>query len=62
MNDEILEELFNDVQMQTLPIGAQCTAINVFERFLMRKVKENEYGTISELLSTTDTELSATEF
>lgn len=52
MNDKTLEELLKDKDMQTIPIGCQCTALNVFERFLQRKVKENKHATISELLST----------
>lgn len=51
IKDEILERLFADKEMQTIPIGCQSTAVTVFDRVLQKLVEENEYATISELLS-----------
>lgn len=51
IKDEILEQLFADKEMQTIPIGCQSTAVTVFDRVLQKLVEENEYATISELLS-----------
>ena len=31
-SDQILEKIFADKEMQTIPIGCQSTAVNVFER------------------------------
>lgn len=33
-SDEILEKIFADKEMQTIPIGAQSTAVSVIERVL----------------------------
>lgn len=33
-SDEILERIFADKEMQTIPIGTQATAVNVIERVL----------------------------
>lgn len=33
-SDEILEKIFADEEMQTIPIGAQATAIKVIEQVL----------------------------
>lgn len=51
IKDKILEQLFEDKEMQTIPIGCQSTAVTVFDRVLQKLVEENEYATISELLS-----------
>lgn len=51
LNDEILEKIFSDREMQTIPIGCQSTAVTVFGNVLQKIVEENEYATISELLS-----------
>lgn len=32
--DEILEKIFADKEMQTIPIGTQATAVRVIERVL----------------------------
>lgn len=32
--DEILERIFSDKEMQTIPLGCQSTAIRVIERVL----------------------------
>ena len=49
-SDQILEKIFADKEMQTIPIGCQSTAVNVFERVLESIREENPYATISELL------------
>lgn len=33
-SDEILEKIFADKEMQTIPIGTQSTAVSVIERVL----------------------------
>lgn len=50
LNDEILEKIFSDKEMQTIPIGCQSTAVKVFENVLQEIVEENKYATISEFL------------
>ena len=50
-SDQILERIFADKEMQTIPIGCQSTAANVFERVIESIMEENPYATISELLS-----------
>lgn len=50
LNDEILEKIFSDKEMQTIPIGCQSTAVTVFGKILEKIVEENKYATISELL------------
>ena len=50
-SDQILEKIFADKEMQTIPIGCQSTAVNVFERVLESIREENPYANISELLS-----------
>ena len=52
LKDEILEKIFANKEMQTIPIGCQSTAVNVFEQVLDDLMGENPYATISELLST----------
>lgn len=49
--DEILEKIFADNEMQTIPIGCQSTAVSVMERVLEEIKGENPYATISELLT-----------
>ena len=49
--DEILEKIFANHEMQTIPIGCQSTAVNVFQDILEDIKEENPYATISELLS-----------
>lgn len=51
LKDEILEKIFANKEMQTIPIGCQSTAVNVFEQTLEQLRKENPYATLSELLS-----------
>ena len=52
LKDEILERIFANKEMQTIPIGCQSTAVSVFENVLEELRKENPYATISDLLST----------
>lgn len=51
-SDEILERIFGDKEMQTIPIGTQATAVNVIERILESVKEERPYASISELFST----------
>lgn len=51
-SDEVLEKIFADKEMQTIPIGAQSTAVSVIGRVLEQIKEEKPYATISELLST----------
>ena len=41
-SDQILEKIFADKEMQTIPIGCQSTAVNVFERVLESIREEND--------------------
>ena len=52
LKDEILEKIFSNKEMQTIPIGCQSTAVSVFENVLEELRKENPYANISDLLST----------
>ena len=54
LKDEILEKIFSNKEMQTIPIGCQSTAVNVFEQILNELKEENPYVTISELLSSNE--------
>ena len=49
--DEILEKIFADTEIQTIPIGCQSTAVNVMERVLEEIKEGNPYATISELFT-----------
>ena len=51
LKDEILERIFANKEMQTIPIGCQSTAVSVFEQVLDELTEENPYVTLSELLS-----------
>lgn len=48
-SDEVLERIFSDKEMQTIPIGTQATAVNVIERILESIKEERPYASISEL-------------
>lgn len=52
LKDEILERIFANKEMQTIPIGCQSTAVNVFEQVLDELKEENPYVALSELFST----------
>ncbi len=49
--EEILEKVFADREMQTIPIGCQSTSVNVMERVLEEIKEGNPYATISELFT-----------
>ena len=51
LKDEILEMIFANKEMQTIPIGTQATAVSVFEYVLEELRKENPYATVSELFT-----------
>lgn len=53
-SDEILEKIFSDREMKTIPVGCQSTAISVIERILDDIKEKNPYVTISELLSSNE--------
>lgn len=58
-SDETLEKIFSNKDMQTIPVGAQATAVHVFEEILEDRLEENPYATISELfVSTTKQSIS----
>ncbi len=49
--DDVLEKIFSHPEMQTIPVGAQSTAVHVFQDVMDEIREENPYGTISELFS-----------
>ncbi len=49
LRDDLLEKIFADKEMQTIPIGAQSTAISVVERILEEIKEENPYATLSDM-------------
>lgn len=49
--DEVLEKIFSHPEMQKIPVGAQSTAVHVFQEVIEEIREENPYGTISELFS-----------
>lgn len=51
LKEVILEKIFADREMQTIPIGCQSTAVNVMERVLEEIKEGNPYATISELFT-----------
>lgn len=51
-SEKILEKIFADREMQTIPIGCQSTAIHVMEHILEEIKEENPYASLSELFST----------
>ena len=63
--DEILERIFAHKDMRFVPIGYQSTVVTVIGEILEQVKGENEYATVSELLSDTDAyisrQLSATD-
>ena len=53
LSNEILEKVFADDEMQTVPIGYQATVVSVFEKVLTEIKEENEDATLSTILSDT---------
>ena len=51
LNDNILERIFANKEMQTIPIGCQSTAVSVFEQVLEEIREENPYADLSTILS-----------
>lgn len=49
LKDEILEKIFANKEMQTIPIGCQSTAVNVFEQVLDDLMEENPYANLIDL-------------
>ena len=49
LSDDFLTRLFSSAEMQTIPVGAQSTAVHAMEEVLEEMRKENPYVTISEL-------------
>ena len=64
-NDTMLERIFAHKEMRYVPIGYQSTVVTVIGEILEQVKGENEYATVSELLSDTDAyisrQLSATD-
>lgn len=54
--DAVLEKIFTHEEMQKIPIGAQSTAVHVFEEILSDRLEENPYEQLSSLFvpATTD--------
>lgn len=50
-SDEILEKIFSHTEMQKIPVGAQSTAVQVFQDVMEEIKEENPYVNISELFS-----------
>ena len=59
MKDEVLERIFAHQEMQTIPLGAQSTAVKAISEVLEQMKEENPYATLSELFESTDTGSSA---
>lgn len=55
-NDEILEKIFAHEEMQKIPIGAQATAVHVFEEILSDRLEKNPYEQLSSLFVPTTTD------
>ena len=53
LSNEILEKVFANEEMQTVPIGYQATVVSVFEKVLTEIKEENENATLSAILSDT---------
>ena len=54
LKDEILEKIFANKEMKTIPFGCQSTAVNALEQVLEELKEDNQYAVLSELFSTTD--------
>lgn len=52
--DETLEKIFSNKGMQTIPIGAQSTAVHAFEEILEDIMEVNPDAKLSELFPTYD--------
>lgn len=47
--DDILEKIFSDREMQTLPVGYQSLAVEVLYEIFEKIKEERPYASISEL-------------
>lgn len=56
--DETLEKIFSNKGMQTIPIGAQSTAVHAFEEILEDMMEVNPDAKLSELFPTYDESVS----
>lgn len=54
--DAVLEKIFAHEEMQKIPIGAQSTAVHVFEEILEYRLEENPYEQLSSLFVSTATD------
>lgn len=59
MKDEVLELIFAHKEMQTIPLGAQSTAVKAISEVLKQIKEENPYATINELFESADSGSSA---
>lgn len=59
MKDEVLERIFAHQEMQTIPLGAQSTAVKAISEVLEQIKEENPHATLSELFESTDPGSSA---
>ena len=59
MKDEVLERIFAHQEMQTIPLGAQSTAVKAISEVLEQIKEENPYATLSELFESADSGSSA---
>lgn len=50
-SDEVLERIFSDKEIQTIPIGTQATAVNAVERVLEQIKEERPYASLSDIFS-----------
>lgn len=53
-SNEVLERIFSDKEIQTIPIGTQATAVNAVERVLEQIKEERPYASLSDLFSTNE--------
>ena len=49
LSDDFLTKIFSSEEMQSLPVGAQSTAVHAVEEVLEEIRRENPYGSISDL-------------
>lgn len=54
LKDEVLEKIFANKEMKTIPFGCQSTAVNALEEVLEELKEDNPYAILSELFSATD--------
>lgn len=59
LNDAILEKIFSHPEMQKIPVGAQATAVHVFEEILEEAQEVKPDVRLSEFLSGADADESS---